>query len=60
MNEGPDIDGSLPGQEMDDEVAEEEIRREGNIESDSSSQSDFDSWDSTGNVRWTSSGKNHI
>ena len=47
MNEGPDIDGSLPGQEMDDEVAEEEIRREGSIDSDSSSQSDFDSWDST-------------
>jgi len=47
MNEGPDIDGSLPGQEMDDEVSEDEIRREGTIESESSTQSEFDSWDST-------------
>ena len=28
MNDGPEIDGSLPGQEMEEESSEEEIRRE--------------------------------
>jgi len=44
MNEGPEIDGSLPGQEVDDEPSEEEIRRE--VDGlESPAQSDSESWE---------------
>ena len=42
MNEGPEIDGSLPGQEVEDE-SEEEIRRE--VDALESPASDSESWE---------------
>ncbi len=43
MNEGPEIDGSLPGQEVEDELSEEEIRRE--VDAPESPTSDSESWE---------------
>jgi len=51
MNDGPEIDGSLPGQEMDEESSDEEIRRE----SDSASQTP----ESLSSTNWDGDGDGH-
>ena len=48
MNDGPEIDGSLPGQEMEEESSEEEIRRESDLGSQISDSTPSMNWDGDG------------
>ena len=42
---GPDIDGTLPGQDIEEEPSEDEIRRESDSDSQSSESSAPKNWD---------------
>jgi len=48
MNNGPEIDGSLPGQEIDEESSDEEIRRESDSGSQISESASSMNWDGDG------------
>ena len=48
---GPDIDGTLPGQEIEEESSEDEIRRESDSGYQSSESSSSMNWDGDGGWR---------